>query len=224
MFFLTNFLSSEPFFTTRQLTFFIKHHASDWIKTRDYASWAPLYDDISPETFRYPFHLLKRTIYTGSPSTGSLTAVNQHESPHLHHGDNVGSPLSRYHDDEDDDENTELKLPPALSTGPNWNRNVPLPAMLKVINTSFDFEKPCNSRVTFNREDQEARFQITEEYRALAAEAEVPSSFEDLEKKVQLPFIVTLRFWSHIIIVNQSAQVRLSNWQKILAEDKTRHI
>ena len=96
----------------------------------------------------------------------------------------------RYDSDEDDD---QLDLPPALSTGPNWNHNVPLPkSMLKVINTSFDPEEPSNVKVIFNREDAVTRFQIMEKYQALATDAEVPSSFKELEVKVCLVIIVQL--------------------------------
>ena len=99
----------------------------------------------------------------------------------------MGSPLTQCDDDE------ELELSLALSYGPNWNQNVPLlTTLLQVINTSFDFEKPSNSKVTFNREDANTRFRITEKLRASAEEAEVPSSFRELEIKVPLSFIIAL--------------------------------
>ena len=41
---------------------FHQHH-SNWIKTRDYATWVTLYNHIPSEVLRYPFHLLKRAIY-----------------------------------------------------------------------------------------------------------------------------------------------------------------
>lgn len=165
---------------------FHQYH-SDWIKTRDYASWVTLYDHIPSEVLRYPFHLLKRAIYQ-EPAPDN----EPHELPDSKISD-IGSPLTRYDDDDDDDEDEALDLPPALSIGPNWNRNVPLPeSTLRVINTSFDFEKPCNIKVIFHREDAAARFQITEKYRGLAADAEVPSSFKELEIKVCLLIIVQL--------------------------------
>ena len=106
----------------------------------------------------------------------------------------IGSPLTCYDNDSDEDDDDEaLDLPPALSIGPNWNCNVPLPeSTLQVINTSFDFENPCNIKVIFHREDAAAHFQITEKYRGLAVDAEVPSSFKELEIKVCLWIIVQL--------------------------------
>jgi hypothetical protein len=156
---------------------------SDWIKTRDYISWAGLYDNISLATSLYPFHLLKRTIYeTSAPGTLSNVDLDSDKSPF-----DTGSPLTQYDDEE------ELDLSLVLSSGPNWNHNVPLPpTLLQVINTSFDFEKPSNSKATFSREDATMRFKMTEELRALAEEAEVPSSFRELEIKVPLLFIITL--------------------------------
>lgn len=155
----------------------IFHHHSNWIKTRDYASWVALYDHIPSEVIRYPFHLLKCTIYQEH---------EPHELPDSKISD-IGSPLTGYDDDDIDN------LPPALSIGPNWNHNVPLPeSTLRVINTSFDFEKPCNIKVIFHREDTAAHFQIMEKYRGLAADAEVPSSFKELEIKVCLLIIVQL--------------------------------
>ena len=99
--------------------------------------------------------------------------------------------ISQYYDS-DEDEN-QLDLPLALSTGPNWNHNVPLPkSMLKVINTSFDPEEPSNVKVIFNREDAVTQFQIMEKYQALATDAEVPSSFKELKIKLRLVIIVQL--------------------------------
>lgn len=154
---------------------------SDWIKTRDYTSWATLYDHIPSEALRHPFHVLKRSIYQEpSSSTSAFASINQPET----HISDIGSPLTDYESEEDQLE-VPLDFPPALSTGPNWNRNLPLPeSMLQVINTSFDPDEPCNVKVVFNREDALTRFHITEKHRALAADAEVPSNFKELEIKV----------------------------------------
>jgi len=153
---------------------------SDWIKTCDYISWAGLYDNVSLATSLYSFHLLKRTIYeTSAPGTLSNVDLDSDKSPF--------DTLTQYDDEE------ELDLSLVLSSGPNWNHNVPLPPTpLQVINTSFDFEKPSNSKATFSREDATTCFKMTEELRALVEEAEVPSSFRELEIKVPLLFIITL--------------------------------
>ena len=142
-----------------------------------------LYDHIPSEVIQYPFHLLKRAIYQEpAPDT------KPHELPDSKISD-IGSPLTCYNNDNNDNDD----LPPALSIGPNWNHNVPLPeSTLRVINTSFDFKKPCNIKVIFHREEAAAHFQIIEKYRGLAVDAEVPSSFKELEIKVCLLIIVQL--------------------------------
>ena len=162
--------------------FYSPMRTSDWVKTCDYASWARLYDNVPLLTLLYPFHLLKCAIYDNKASGSGHISLDCDPS----HPD-MGSPLTQCDDDE------ELELSLALSSGPNWNQNVPLPTMLlQVINTSFDFEKPSNSKVMFNREDADTCFRIMEKLRASAEEAEVPSSFRELEIKVSLSFIIAL--------------------------------
>ena len=89
---------------------------SNWIKTRDYASWVALYDHISPEVLQYPFHLLKHTIYQ-EPAPANNEPREWPDTNIL----DIGSPLTCYDDNNNNNnnENLDLDLPSALSIGPN---------------------------------------------------------------------------------------------------------
>ena len=133
IFFLKSFFLSEFLIKSVNIGFSLTSH-NDWIKTHDYASWAPLYDYIFLEALHYPFYLLKCSIYQELFSTGSSTYINQPETPIS----DIGFSLMRYDSDENDN---QLDFPPALSTGPNWNHNVPLPNVgIGLCNLSHSFQ------------------------------------------------------------------------------------
>ena len=110
----TDIHESDIFFEKLLMLAFSSTSHNDWIKTHDYASWAPLYDHILLEALHYSFYLLKCSIYQELFSTGSFIHINQPET----HISDINFPLMHYNSDEDDD---QLDLPPALSTGSKWN-------------------------------------------------------------------------------------------------------